>query len=137
MEQHSTQPPPGAGSGGEGAGQHGVDIPTEGRKRGPHPDGGKYVVLAAQPPTDVQIELTPDGEPEDYGQLMALQPRMVWWGPADDGKDAKEKALETNSELCQDVDPGGHGAWLVAVPLMNIKWRFAKAHQPPPVYTGL
>jgi hypothetical protein len=100
------------------AGQGGVDVPAEGgRKRGPHPDAGKYVVLAADPAESGLIY-------REAGKFEATSAR-----------EAKAKALEQRPKLREAVQ--GDGVHLAAVPAMSWKPTLVKAEQPPPIVKGL
>jgi hypothetical protein len=129
----------GAGDGNGGgeerstAGQPGVDIPEEGggRKRGPHPLAGKYVVLAAPPVTE---------EPQE-GDSERREPRAGAFtqvsGPIDaDGQsEAKRAAIEANEKLQEAVQ--GDGVFLAAVPAASWQPTLVRAEQPPPIIKGL
>lgn len=109
-----TTPPPDPAAGGDGG---------EGsRKRGPHPDAGKYVVLMSQVPQT-------EGEAASY-VVATAEPIF-----AGDARDAKKKAIESNERLRELV--AGDGVLLVAIPAMSFKPAIVKAEQPPPIMRGL
>lgn len=117
--------------------------PTEspengGRKRGPHPDAGKYVVFAAPVPDDRTIDVTADGDAREFSQLGGLSFQLIWGpGEADGQREAKQAALDANPEIKAMTEPGGKGVWLLAPPFMSGKPKLAKAEQPPPIMKGL
>lgn len=122
-----TGPPAGDAGGG---GQPGVDVPEPGsRKRGPHPDAGKYVVLAAEPvhpePADETKPPPVPGEFKPVGEPIA----------AEGQREAKKAAIEQHEWLAERVNGGG--VFLVAVPAMSWQPTLVVAEQPPPIMRGL
>ncbi|HEY3434056.1 MAG TPA: hypothetical protein VGK41_00245 [Solirubrobacterales bacterium] len=123
-------PAPGGDGGGGGAGKPGVDVPNEGRKRGPHPEAGKYVVLAAaphHPEPEPEASEKPEPIPGAFGVVAKVE--------ADSQPEAKRKAIEGNAELQQRV--AGDGVFLAAVPAASWQPKLVQAEQPPPIYKGL
>lgn len=106
-------------------------------KRGPHPDAGKYVVLAAIP-GDSSISVDEDGDPVEFSEISGLEFKLIW-GPAEAAgqREAKNAALDANPEHKKRTEPGGTGVWLLAPPFMSGKARLAKTEQPPPIMRGL
>ena len=123
MEGSETQPAGnGGGTHGHG-GQPGVDTPKEPkRKRGPHPDAGKYVVLMA-------------AKPETEGEQPQFQLALPEPFPAEGAKEAKRHAIESNQRVAELVN--GDGVLLVAVPAMSWSPTLVRAEQPPPIVKGL
>lgn len=98
--------------------------PETSRKRGPHPDAGKYVVLAAKPTQGGAGGVEP-GSFEPVGSPIV----------AKSAREAKAKAIEQNETLASAVR--GDGAFLAAVPAMSWQPALVKAEQPPPILSGL
>lgn len=92
------------------------------RKRGPHPDAGKYVVLMSQIPQT-------EGEASSF--VLATSEAI----PADGAREAKKKAVEANAHLRDLI--AGEGVILVAVPAMSWQPSKVKSEQPPPIMRGL
>ena len=125
--------PPAGGDPGQGAGQAGVDVPKDGsRKRGPHPEAGKYVVLAAainhaaEPDPAEQTE-KPEPTPGPFAVVAKVE--------ADSQPEAKRKAIEGSEYLKKSV--GGEGVFLAAVPAASWRPTLVQAEQPTPIYKGL
>lgn len=127
--------PPAAGDGDQGqhGGQPGVDVPEEGggRKRGPHPLAGKYVVIAAPPVAAEPQEGDEEPREPKPGAFQQVS------GPIDaDGQsEAKRTAIESSEQLQKAVQ--GDGVFLAAIPAASWQPTLVRAEQPPPIIKGL
>jgi len=107
-------------------------------KRAPHPDAGKYVVLAAA----VEYDAAEGNDATEQGVAKPGAFHPVTGGSAVDGKieaagqrEAKKLAVEGSEGLQQAAN--GEGVYLVAVPASSWQPSLVKTEQPPPIMRGL